>query len=81
VKLAGTVTAMEGGCAPVPLGLRGTGGVREPYATWLFPLQFAVEYDEVPLACLPAWRRTAWCTWKTTRPGSSRPGMMPGSPG
>lgn len=47
-KLAGTVTAMEGGCVPVPLGLRGTGGVREPYATWLFPLQLAVEYDEAP---------------------------------
>jgi cytokinin dehydrogenase len=47
-KLAGTVTAMEGGCAPVPLGLRGTGGLREPYATWLFPLQLAVEYDEHP---------------------------------
>jgi hypothetical protein len=48
MKLAGTVTAMEGGCAPVPLGLRGTGGVRKPYATWLFPLQLAVEYDDVP---------------------------------
>jgi hypothetical protein len=48
LKLAGAVTAMEGGCAPVPLGLRGTGGVREPYATWLFPLQVAVEYDDHP---------------------------------
>jgi FAD/FMN-containing dehydrogenase len=48
LKMAGAVTAMEGGCAPVPLGLRGTGGVREPYATWLFPLQVAVEYDDHP---------------------------------
>jgi cytokinin dehydrogenase len=48
MKLAGTVTAMEGACAPVPLGLRGTGGVRKPYATWLFPLQLAVEHDDVP---------------------------------
>ena len=50
MKLAGTVTAMEGGCVPVPLGLRGTGGVRRPYITWMFPLQIATEYDEIPPA-------------------------------
>lgn len=53
MKLAGTVTAMEGGCVPVPLGLRGTEGVRRPYVTWMFPLQIATEYDETPPA-LPA---------------------------
>jgi hypothetical protein len=31
-----------------PSASRARAGVRKPYATWLFPLQLAVEYDDVP---------------------------------
>src|SRR6266702_2049515 len=51
--LAGSVHGMEGFCSPTAQGLRGTHGRRAAFATWFYPLQVCIEYEETPPA-LPA---------------------------
>jgi cytokinin dehydrogenase len=44
--LAGSVHGMEGFCSPNAQGLRGTHGRRSAFATWFYPLQVCIEYEE-----------------------------------
>jgi cytokinin dehydrogenase len=55
--LAGSVHGMEGFCSPNAQGLRGTHGRRAAFATWFYPLQVCLEYEntqpELPAGLSP----------------------------
>jgi FAD/FMN-containing dehydrogenase len=42
---AGKWDYLESWCAPCPQGLRWVGGVRQPFAKWMFPFHLTVEFD------------------------------------